>query len=92
MRIYCCFLIVTLFSCNSNIDYSYIKQREWLSESGSIIRFDDKSCSLKLDTILVDGKPECIIKTLDKNNGTMEIFMLDTHKTITFSTTDNYTK
>lgn len=90
--IYITLIAIVLHSCNSSLDLKYIKSKEWLSESGNIIRFDDNSEVLRNDTIFQDEEPYAIIRSLDKTRNQMTIFSISKHQNIIYTNTEEFTK
>src|SRR6478752_4065957 len=86
------FVFLSLLGCKSKIDLFYIEKKEWLNESGNIIRFDDKSQILKHDTIFEDNQPKFIIKALDKTTNEMTVYSLRKGLNITYISSEEFTK
>lgn len=74
------------------IDFDYIKKREWLSESGNIIRFDDGSNVLKEDTVCLEKRPYAIIKRLNKAANEIELFKFEKRESQIYTSTEEFTK
>jgi hypothetical protein len=91
-QVFYSFVFLTLPGCTSKIDLPYIEKKEWLNESGNIIRFDDKSQVLKHDTIFEDNQPKFIIKALDKTENEMTVFSLSKGLNITYTSTEEFIK
>jgi hypothetical protein len=81
-----------LANCTAPFDKEYIKKREWLSESGSIIRFDDSAIILSGDTIFIENKACCIIRYLNKAKNEISVTILDKNVTETFLSTEELIK
>jgi hypothetical protein len=87
------FTVFVIFqSCKNKVDLEYIQSKEWLSESGKIIRFYDKSEVLINDTIFQDNEPYAIIRSLDKERNQMTIFSISKHQNFIYTNTEEFTK
>jgi hypothetical protein len=82
----------TINSYFTPIDTEYIKKREWLSESGSIIRFDDNSNTLKKDTVYSENEPYGIIKRLNKHLNEIIVFKFEEKQNTLYTSTEEFTK
>lgn len=69
-----------------------INEKEWISESGSIIRFDNGESTLSNDTIYYFGEPEFIVTKLNKYFNEMTVIDLKTNNKILYTSTREFTK
>jgi hypothetical protein len=56
----------TIKSRLAPVDSDYIREREWVSDTGAVVRFDDSSATIQGDTILIDSKPAYKVNRLNK--------------------------
>lgn len=81
----------TIKSWLTPVDSDYIvKQREWLSDTGAVVRFDDSSATIQGNTIFIDSKPAYKIHRLNKY---LNEFVATSHtgKKVTFTSTEEFT-
>jgi hypothetical protein len=83
-----CALGSTIKSWLTPVDSDYIiRQREWLSDTGVVVRFDDSSATIRGDTIFIDSKPAYKVHRLNKF---LNEFVATSHsgKKVTFISTE----
>lgn len=86
-------LFSTISSWFMPVDNEFvINEKEWMSESGSIIRFDNGESTLSNDTIYYFGEPEFIVTKLNKHFNEMTVEDLKTNKRILYTSTREFTK
>lgn len=70
------------------VDNNYIiNQKEWISDNGNLIRFDDYSSKIKSDTIFVANKATYIIKSLNKHFNQINVHKIDNKEMLVFTST-----
>ena len=74
------------------IDKDFIVKREWLSETGSIIRFDDESKSFRNDTIFSNKKPYCKVTNLNKKFNEITVFSFTKKMKVKYISTEEFVK
>jgi hypothetical protein len=86
-------LFSSVWSCLEPIDNEFvINEKEWKSESGSIIRFDNGESTLSNDTIYYFGAPEFIITKLNKHFNEMTVEHFKSNKRILYTSTREFTR
>lgn len=91
-RLFFIVLFYNSISWFSPIDKDFITKREWLSETGSIIRFDDNSKSFRNDTIFSNNEPYCKVISLNKKFNEINVFSFTKKINVKYISTEEFVK
>jgi hypothetical protein len=77
--------LILCAACTNRIDVKHIESTEWMYNNGynaaDLLRFDSSNlCSIKKDTLFVDGQPRALIINLDKKANDLTVRSLDGKK------------